>query len=129
MIKKVTPDDPESKERCVHDLIRWLARRDLFQDVNIYANGLCWSTEKRDGYRDADDIAPGVNVFVGEEPDPASIVEYFNPELVNMSFEGPLYDAVNYGIGHIEEALNEFFEKRGLYFEYGYAWSLSTYQN
>lgn len=46
-----------------------------------------------------------------------------------MTFEGPLYDVLNYGDGTTENELRTFFEDYGLYYELGYAWSLATYEN
>lgn len=128
MIRKVTEGDEKAIERCVEDLIKWLAAKELFQDVNIYANGLCYSSNMHGDCACDETITPHATVFIRKEPNPETIVEYFNPKLINMTFEGPLYHALNYGY-RVEPQLNEFFEKRGLYFEYGYAWSLSTYMN
>lgn len=55
-------------------------------------------------------------------------IEYANEDLITMSFEGPLYHEINYGNGKTYDDLRTFFEKRGLYFELGYAWSLATYE-
>ena len=49
-------------------------------------------------------------------------------DFMSMSFEGPLYDALNYSSsGKHEEALSNIFKKYGKYFELGNAWNLSLY--
>ena len=49
-----------------------------------------------------------------------------------MSFEGPLNSVLNgYVIGwaKLEEEFRTLFEKYGYYYEMGYSWSLSAYEN
>lgn len=54
---------------------------------------------------------------------------YGNEAVLSMTFEGPLYEALNYGEwgGYREGGAVDFFanvgQKYGLYFEQGYAWS------
>lgn len=68
------------------------------------------------------------------EIDPNRCFEY-NGDYLSMSFEGELYNALNYGwsseysyLSHVEEQLNNYFSHWGLYFEMGYAWSFSLYE-
>lgn len=51
------------------------------------------------------------------------------PNILSMSFEGPLYDLLNYTCGSkTEEKFTKILRKYGLYFELGNAWNLSCYE-
>lgn len=135
-IKKVTnKSTPEEKEKVVYDLIKLLIKHDMFSDVNIYCNDKRWKSEwdgpgkpeDKDCYllkdKDQKTITP---VYVQNDVKAYDYIAFANPNLITMSYEGPLYDALNYGY-KMEKELTKFFEARGLWFEYGYAWSLSVY--
>lgn len=47
--------------------------------------------------------------------------------ILSMSFEGALYDIINFYGGTLDEKFREIFEKYGLYFEQGNAWNLTAY--
>ena len=135
-IKTITENSlPEDKEKVVIALIHWLDERDLFYDVHIYCNNKCWSSNRYNNVKKSNmmivsDEKIAKNEFYVENDVVASdYIEYANNNLITMSFEGPLYYEINYGNGEIEQGLSEFFNKRGMYFELGYAWSLSTYEN
>lgn len=69
----------------------------------------------------------GVNFYYGDiEP----TFEYHpEPNILSMSFEGPLYDLLNYNCGsETEEKFSKILKKYGLYFELGNAWNLSCYE-
>lgn len=134
-LKKITKDStPEEKEKLVMDLIHWLDKRDLFMDISIYANNKCWSSNY---YKPT--IEPDITVikdtniakdkfYLKPNMIAKDCIQYANNDLITMSFEGPMYHEINYGDGKTYNDLQAFFEKRGLYFELGYAWSLSTYE-
>lgn len=44
-----------------------------------------------------------------------------------MSFEGPLYDVLNYEFGSLAAGLDAIFEKYGVYYELGNAWNLTLH--
>lgn len=133
-LKQITAtSSPEDKEKLVFDLIKWLVKRDCFMDIHIYCNQKCWSSN---AYGKHDDLQTITNPDISPEPfyvrenvSAKEYIEYANENLITMSFEGPLYHEINYGNGKTYEQLQNFFAKRGLYFELGYAWSLSTYEN
>lgn len=54
-------------------------------------------------------------------------VEYGNPECMSVTFEGPLYDYLNYSGSHVEKALDDLFKRYGLYFEQGHSWSFGVF--
>ena len=126
-LKPVRPDDDAAKERFVVRLIDWLEQNDLWEEVSIYACGKRYTDAVYgDEGEHFETTGKSTPYYVVECPDPREIVEYANHELITMTFEGPLYHALNYG--GLEERLQAFFEKYGMYFEYGYAWSLSAYE-
>lgn len=127
-LKRITPKDTQAKEAFAYALIKWLKKRDLFEDVFLYVNGFRYSDSPSNNGQKIQ-IGDGIECYRSVCEDPCEIVEYANPELITMTFEGALYHALNYGDGRTEKALNDLFEARGLYFEYGYAWSLSAYEN
>lgn len=135
-IKTITENSsPEDKEKVVMDLIHWLDTRDLFHDIRIYCNNKCWSSyyypkNKMSNKSIINDPRIARHVFYEETNITASdYIEYANDNLITMSFEGSLNHELNYGNGRTEQELIAFFAKRGLYFELGYSWSLSTYEN
>lgn len=130
-IKPITPKDTDAKERFAMKIIEWLAKRELWYEVAIYVNGKRYSADSYDKTKNPMRLQTpkdGVTYYAVDVPDPTVIVEYANPDLITMTFEGPLYQALNYD-SDMEQAFMDLFEKRGLYFEYGYAWSLSAYEN
>lgn len=128
-IKPVKSDDREAKRRFVMRLIDWLESYGFWQDVAIYANGLKFASDR---YNEDTEIIEsttrkGTIYYESRVPDPRKIVEYANPDLITMTFEGPLYNAINYD-SDAEKGLAELFSRYGMYFEFGYAWSLSAYE-
>lgn len=119
-------------EKLAINIMKYLNKYDMFRDVLIYVNNKCIASNpvsRKDEYekRETDNH---IEYWVRKEPDPKKYIEYANPETITMSFEGPLYDAVNYGIGRgykTEDEMQKIFAKYDLYFEFGYAWSLSGY--
>lgn len=117
-------------EKLAMEIIKYLNKHDMWFDVLIYANNKCFASNptKKDIYEEKK--IGKIVYYEREETDPKAYIEYANPKTITMSFEGPLYHAINYGTGRghkTEEELSEIFEKYGLYYEYGYAWSLSGY--
>lgn len=134
-LRKITTNStPEEKEKLVFALIHWLDKRDLFMDINIYANHKRWSSDYyektlKDNMSIIEDAKIAKKKFyVTDNITAKDYIEFANDDLITMSFEGPMYHEMNYGSNKIYDELQAFFEKRGLYFELGYAWSLSTYE-
>lgn len=130
-IKPITPKDTDAKERFAMKIIEWLAKRELWYEVAIYVNGKCYSADGYDKTKNPMRLQTpkgGVTYYATDVPDPTVIVECANPDLITMTFEGPLYQALNYD-SDTEQAFMDLFDRHGLYFEYGYAWSLSAYEN
>lgn len=66
--------------------------------------------------------------IIEEDMNPLDYFEYVNCEhILSMSFEGPLYDVLNYSFGQREDEFRNIFEKYGCYYELGNAWNLTAY--
>ena len=128
MYKKADRKELRTKtEKLARDIIDWLLKKEIFDDTFIYVNGKRYGTydgEKNYNY--------GTNswddVYVEENKNAKDYFEYAGPYL-SMSFEGPLYDLLNYGFewnSHAEEELNEIFKKHGFYYELGNSWNLTA---
>lgn len=116
----------KNRNMCLmEDIIKYCCEHDLFIDVTLYVNGHQYSSEKQPT---AKIIKTGNHEYYDYgEKDVTTAVEYNNPDTLTMTFEGPLYDAYNYGDGTTEAAFNKIAAKYGLYPEQGYAWSLAMY--
>ena len=109
----------------MEDIIKYCCQHELFIDIVFYVNGHKYSSEKQP---DAAAIKIGSDEYYDcGEADVTTIVQYNNPDTLTMTFEGPLYDDINYGDGSAEEAIRKIADKYGLYPEQGYAWSLAMY--
>lgn len=106
----ITHDEIKNLADEIRDFLR---DREMWSDTRIYFNGLCYDSE-------TPEVLTGL--------DPADYTEYTG-DILTMTFEGPLYDALNYGPWSVEENLQAIFSKYGLYFELGDAWNLSAYLN
>lgn len=109
-------------EKLAKELRKFLLDREMWIDTTIYFNGKAFSTDDRQGhyyYNDPD------HLVVLENEDPHRVTEYAG-DILTMTFEGPLYDALNYGPWSVEEKLQAIFRKYGLYFEMGECWNLTA---
>lgn len=123
--KKLTP---KQKEQLAVEIRDWLIDHEMWQDVRIYFNGKCFSTDdgnRHYAYNDRN------NLFVLENIDPRDYFEYVSPDdILSMSFEGPLYELLNDGIYTVsiydDEEFLAIFKKYGCYYELGNSWNLSA---
>ena len=105
------------------DIMCYLTENDLDSDVCIYFN----NKRIRHEY-DWRTLNPKPKFIVEENMNPFDYFEYANHQhILSMSFEGPLYDELNYVYGKKTEGLEKIFKKYGCYFELGNAWNLSAY--
>lgn len=111
-------------------LIDYLAPKGLFYDVYIYVeNNRYLSTPLRGSSTTELQTSKGT-VYYQEDGtfNVRDYVEYSNPNTLTLTFEGPLYHALNYGTGKVDEQIDKIAERYGLYWEFGYAYSLSFYE-
>lgn len=116
----------KEKQKIADEIIEFLQERELFHDVSLYVNNKRYSSNKSKS-------SHAVKTKFGEyyATDNVNVkdcVEYSNPDLITMTFEGPFYEELNYSSdGTTYEAFSELLNKHGMYFEQGYAWSLAVY--
>ena len=133
MNKKVEKSDFKTEaEKCARDIIDWLIKHDLWIDTAVYVNG------KRYGDYDSIDYNYGNTcdcVFVEDNMDPRDYFE-FAGDFLSMSFEGPLYEILNYYDDFIPgyddkmiEEFNRIIGKYNAHFEMGDAWNLTLYKD
>lgn len=115
----------ENMDALALEIIEFLQKNDLFQDVSIYCNNKRISSNV---ITEGDLVKTELGAYyVIGNCNVSSIVEFNNPNTITMTFEGPLYMVLNYGPAKTEEAFSALFIKYGLYYELGYAWSLAAY--
>lgn len=126
---KKNPLTEKQREDLANEIFEWLVEHDMWMDVRIYFNGKYWDShnpETNEYYYDE------YRHYTGEA-DPKDYFEYVRePEnILSMSFEGPLYEVLNgYRPGgwKLEEEFRNIFYKYNVYYELGYAWSLTAYE-
>lgn len=118
----------EKIKELAEEILDFLLEHEMWIDVQIYFNGKCWSSHNKEKgtfhYNDKENV-------VEDEADPRDYFEFVRtPNILSMSFEGPFYKAMNGYLGSwkIEEEFSKILEKYGLYYELGYAWSLTCYE-
>lgn len=111
-------------EELAKEIISFLNKEKLASDVSIYFN----NKVMRDRGTWDDDYNYIPRWETTENVDPHDYFEYAAYDhILSMSFEGPLYDVLNYTGGRKDEEFNAIFKKYGLYFERGNVWNLSVY--
>lgn len=119
----------KNMETLARDIYNWCAKNDLWGDNIIYFNGKAWSSSSEWSGVQGKQIAE--NLYEYEDKNPKDYFEYANPDTLSMSFEGPLNHVLNgyvRGWTKLEAQFAGLFEQYGLYYEMGYAWSLSAYE-
>jgi len=109
-------------EQFANEIMEFLTKHYIDSDVCIYFN----NKRIRNEY---DWINPDEKpkLIVEDNINPFDYFEYANYDhILSMSFEGPLYDDLNYNFRY-EEKLLKIFEKYGCYWELGNSWNLSAY--
>ena len=103
-------------EELAKEIITFLENEGLATDVCIYFNNKVMRNEGKQQWETTENVNPH---------------DYFEycayDHILSMSFEGELYDVLNYSFGRKEEKFNAIFERWGLYYELGNAWNLSVY--
>ena len=99
-------------EKLANEIVEFLRKKEMLGATCIYYN----NKRIRNG-----ELEDG-------EFDPHDYFEYaaYN-HILSMSFEGGLYDALNYHGGRIVGQFDKIFEKYGLYYELGDSWNLTAY--
>ncbi len=98
----------------------WLKKNKLTGMVRIYFNNKCWCWY--DGRKKVIEDIKATEYF-----------EYGNDDTISMSFEGELYEVLNYHCDdkrweRLEDEFTTLLNSYGYYFELGNAWNLSVYK-
>lgn len=111
------------------DIYEFCKKHGLWGDNTIYFDGKAWSNSETwtgvKGKKITEDL------YEYDDKNPSNYFEYANPKTLSMSFEGGLNHILNGYMPRcikLEEQFSKLFEKYGLYYEMGYAWSLSSYE-
>ena len=118
-MNKITKADIE---RLANEIIAFLEANDIASDVSIYYNGNVVRS-KTEYKGDGEYSYTWVKT---ENVDPHKYFEYAAYDhILSMSFEGGLYDVLNYGGGRKMDKFMKILEKYGLYYELGNSWNLT----
>ena len=120
-MSKITKADIE---RLANEIIAFLEAYDIASSVSIYYNGnVVRSKVEYDSKYNA--TYTWVKTY---DVDPHDYFEYAAYEhILSMSFEGGLYNVLNYSGGSKMDKFMKIFEKYGLYYELGNAWNLTCF--
>lgn len=123
------PLTKEQTEELAQAIYQLLLRHEMWIDVRIYYNNKCMKTSFIDD-SGKESFRYNGEPFVVEDVDPRGYFPYVGPTL-SMSFEGPMYTAMNYGEGYdgFLAEFNALLSQFGLYYELGNTWNLSVYPN
>lgn len=118
------------KFELASEIIRFLIEHELWFDTNIYTDGYCFSSNKRSNYEQIDGYSEPV--WKSKTDDIKPTCEYANENTLTMTFEGPLYEVLNYCLDmeycdKLTKEFNAILEKYKMYYEQGHEWSLSLY--
>lgn len=116
-------------ELLAKDIYNWCVKKHLWGDNIVYFDGKAWSSSPE--WNGVKGKQIGENLYEYMNKNPKDYFEYANLDTLSMSFEGPLYHVLNAyvnGWTRLESQFAKLFDKYGLYYEMGYAWSLSAYK-
>jgi len=105
------------KTKVAKTIERFIRKYGLDTDVRIYFNGICWNYD-----------SSGKKTII-EDIKGSDYCEYANDKTISMTFEGPLYHALNMYNGYtlFDKWCKLDFDNH--YFEMGHSWSGSFYPN
>jgi hypothetical protein len=110
-------------EQLVDEITAFLEKHHMQDGVCIYFNNKRLVSE---GFFDGENLT--YKWMQEENMDPHHYSPYAAYDhIISMSFEGSLYDLLNYRCGKLEEQFRAIFTKYGLYYEFGYAWCFTAY--
>lgn len=123
-----------TKQRLACDIVDFLIDSDMWRDCAVYFEDTAYKSaagEKAgpDGIQRIEWTTPAGNAadVLCMRDRASEHFRYACDDYVSMSFEGPLYDALNYRGSSTELMLARIFARYGLYFEFGDEWNLTSY--
>ena len=108
------------RNNLARDICRWGQRNELLSDSRIYFNGKAWNYDSNNKKTTLTDILP------------SEYFEYADDDYVCMTFEGPLYMALNYGWENrnyqaIADKFIAILDKHDVWYSLGNAWNCTLY--
>ena len=118
-MNKITKADIE---RLANEIMTFLEKNHIASDVSIYYNGDV--VRSKTEYKGNGECS--YTWVKTENVDPHKYFEYAAYDhILSMSFEGGLYDVLNYSGGRKMDKFMKILEKYGLYYELGNSWNLT----
>jgi len=107
------------KMEIARKIVSWMRRNGLLTDTCIYFNNKRWLFDSNGNKTTEVDI------------DVEDYLEYGNKDTICMSFEGGLYNVLNYGydskrLDKLEQEFSAILKSYGHYYEMGHAWNLNV---
>lgn len=118
------------KKALAKEVYDWCVKHEAWNDCIIFFDNMAWSSHSKWGDANGKEIRKGL--FEYEDKVATDYCQYHNNDTLSLNFEGNLYSIINgycYGWVDLYESFNKIFEKRGLYFEQGYSYTLSIYED
>ena len=115
--------DPTVLQQLGEQLMDYLSQQG-YEDFALYLNDQSWSL--CDIRRATHTTAAGTHYCVRENVSAEEECRFFRSGTVNMIFDGKLYEALNYGNGSVNAALQDILRPYDLYFEMGYPFSMTA---
>ena len=120
-MNKITKKDIEN---LASEIMAFLEAHDIADSVSIYYNGNV--VRSKTEYKSNNEYS--YTWIKTENVAPHDYFEYAAYDhILSMSFEGGLYDLLNYSGGSKMDKFEKIFERYGLYYELGNAWNLTCY--
>ena len=102
--------------KLASEIANVLDKHQSSQDVAIY-----YENKRLSNFEDGWESEEG---FLGSE-----FTEWANDDTITVTFEGPLYSAMNYGTDNqLVQKLSKLVDDNGFYWELGNAWNLSLHE-
>ena len=125
-VKKPTPSAMRS---VATKLVDYLSEHELFDEVRIYADGKLYSSEKTTQDQASSKTPKGNTYYMTPNIDMCEYVKTADSKTIAMTFEGPLYDLINYeDYGFVYKLTQMFVAQYGLYFEMVNTFTLAAYE-
>lgn len=123
-MNKITKTDIE---KLANEIIAFLEAYGIAESVSIYYNGNVVRSKTQYDWDWVNSEYNAKYTWVKTyDVDPHDYFEYAAYDhILSMSFEGGLYDLLNYSGGSKMDKFMKIFEKYGLYYELGNAWNLT----
>ena len=125
-VKKPTPSVMRS---VATKLVDYLSEHELFDEVRIYADGKLYSSEKTAQDQAPSKTSKGNTYYMTPNVDMCEYVETADSKTIAMTFEGLLYNLINYeDYDFVYNLTQMFVAQYGLYFEMINAFTLAAYE-